>query len=295
MKTIKFVKPLLFLAVTLLIFYLIFKKIDYVSLKEVFLNAKWQYLTTGALIIVLTQVISAKKWQVVLKAMDYSLSFWDSFRIIMAASPVSAVIPAKAGDLIRAYYLKDKIPAAKVAGGVVAERFIDISILAFYSFLGALFFKNWLIFGISSSVIFLILLVFLIINRIRIPLGNWQERIESFLLVSKIFIREPKKLLPILFYGAILWLSPILTAKFFFLGLGVSVPLLYVAAAFPLAIFVSLLPITIAGMGTRDSAIIYLFSQFASTPVCLGVGLLYSLFAYWFLALLGLPFMKKML
>ncbi len=292
MKIIKF---LFFFALTASIFYLIFRKVNYLSLKEVFLNAKWQYLAIGGLIVVLTQVISAKKWQIILKAMDYSISFKDSFRIIMAASPVSAIIPAKAGDLIRAYYLKDKIPAAKVAGGVVAERFIDISILAFYSFLGALFFKNWLIFSISSSVILLILLVFLIISRIRVPLGNWQERIESFLYISKIFTNEPKKLLPILYYGAILWLSPILTAKFFFLGLGVSVPLFYVAAAFPLAIFVSLLPITIAGMGTRDSAIIYLFSQFASTPVCLAVGLLYSFFAFWFLALLGLPFMKKML
>lgn len=295
MKTIKLVKLLLFLAVTLLIFYLIFQKIDYVSLKEVFLNAKWPYLATGALIIVSTQIISAKKWQAVLRAMDYSLSFRDSFKIIMAASPVSAVIPAKAGDLVRAYYLKDKIPASRVAGGVVAERFIDIAILAFYSFLGALFLKNWVIGSISLSVIFSIPVFFLVVNKIKLPLGKWRERIESFLHVSNIFIREPKKLLPILFYGLILWLAPILTAKMFFLALGASVPLLYVAAAFPLAIFISLLPITIAGMGTRDSAIIYLFSQFASTPVCLGVGLLYSFFAFWFLALIGLPFMKKVL
>ncbi len=292
-ETTRIIKFLFFFALTLLIFYLIFKKVDYLSLKEVFLNARWQYLVAVVPVVLLTVVLSAKKWQAMLKAMDYNLSFEDSFKIIMAAFPVSTVTPAKAGDLIRAYYLKDKIPAAQVAGSVVTERFIDISILAFYSFAGALFFKNWMILGISLSIILLVPLLFLVINRIRLPLGKWQERVNGFLRVSKIFIREPQKLLPILFYGAILWLSVVGMAKILFLALGASIPLFYVAAAFPMAIFISFLPLTIAGMGTRDSAIIYFFSSWASPSASLGVGLLYSLFAYWFVALLGLPFMKK--
>lgn len=295
MKITKFIKPLFFFAVTLLIFYLIFRKVDYLSLKEALLNVKWSYLTLVFLITLLAQVISAKKWQAMLKAMDYSISFKDSFRIIMATVPISTITPAKAGDLIRAHYLRDKIPVAQVMGGVVTERLIDVSILAFYSFAGALFLKNWVIGGISLSIIFLVPSLFLVINRIRLPLGRWQERIEGFLRISQIFIREPKKIFPILFYGASLWLLIILAAKILFLALGASIPLLYVAAAFPIAIFIGLLPITIAGMGTRDSAIIYFFSPFASTSTSLGVGLLYSLFAYWFVALLGLPFMKKSL
>ena len=98
-----------------------------------------------------------------------------------------------------------------------------------------------------------------------------------------------------MFYALILWLLPIFAAKILFLALGANVPLFYIAAAFPLAIFIGLIPITIAGMGTRDSAIIYFFSFWVSSSICLGVGLLYTLFAYWFLALLGLPIMKKLL
>lgn len=290
---LKFIKPLVFFAVTLLIFYLIFQKVDYPSLKEVFSNVKWRYLVLTALIIFSTLIFLVKKWQAMLKAMDYHLSFKDSFKIIMAAIPISTVIPAKAGDLIRAYYLKDKIPAVQVMGGVVTEHFIDVAVLAFYSFLGAVFLKNWLISGISSFIIFLIPVFFLVISRIKFPPGKWQERIEGFLRISKIFIREPQKLLPVLFYALILWLHPVLIAKILFLALGVSVPLLYIAAVFPLAIFISLLPITVAGMGTRESAIIYFFSSWASPSVSLGVGLLYSLLAYWFPALVGLPFMKK--
>jgi len=285
----KIAKFIFFLVVTLLIFYLIFQKqkIDFFSLKEVFLSVNFLYLASACLIIFLSSLFSAKKWQAMMQAMDYRLSFKDSFKIIMAALPVSAVTPTKSGDLIKAYYLKDRIPSSQTIGAVATERFIDLFVLAFYSFLGAAILKNELILGLSLLIIAFIPIFFLLINKIKF--------LSNFLHISKIFICHPQKLLPVLFYALILWLMPIFSAKFLFLALGANISLFYIAAAFPVAIFVGLLPITVAGMGSRDSAIIYFFSTWTTSSVCLGVGLLYSLFAYWFLALLGLPFMKKML
>lgn len=294
-KITKITRFAIFFAVTLLVFYFIFQKVDYRSLGEVLLNANLFYLAIGFLLIFLALIFSAKKWQVLIKAMGYSLGWKESLGIVMAAYPISVVTPAKSGDLIRAYYLRDKIPKIQTAGAVVVERFVDVSILAFYSLIGGVIFKNGLVLAVSLSILFLIPLFFIVVNKVRLPLGRWREKIESFLYISKIFIHQPQKLLPVLFYASIVWLAPIFEAKILFLALGVDIPLFYIAAAFPLAIFVSLIPITIAGMGTRDSAIIYLFSSWASPSVCLGVGFLYALFAYWFLALLGLPIMKKLL
>ena len=294
-KITKITRFTIFFAVTLLVFYFIFQKVDYRSLGEVLLNANLFYLVIGFLLIFLALIFSAKKWQVLIKAMGYSLGWKESLGIVMAAYPISVVTPAKSGDLIRAYYLRDKIPKIQTAGAVVVERFVDVSILAFYSLIGGVIFKNGLVLAVSLSILFLIPLFFIVVNKVRLPLGRWREKIESFLYISKIFIHQPQKLLPVLFYASIVWLAPIFEAKILFLALGVDIPLFYIAAAFPLAIFVSLIPITIAGMGTRDSAIIYLFSSWASPSVCLGVGFLYALFAYWFLALLGLPIMKKLL
>ena len=87
----------------------------------------------------------------------------------------------------------------------------------------------------------------------------------------------------------------ILETKMLFLALGVNIPIIYIFAAFPLSIFIGLIPITLAGMGTRDSAIIYFFAHLANPSICLAMGLLYSFFGYFLLALFGLPFMKKML
>ena len=105
----------------------------------------------------------------------------------------------------------------------------------------------------------------------------------------------PKKILPILFYSIILWSIIMLEIKILFLALGTNLPIIYIFAAFPLSIFIGLIPITLAGMGTRDSAIIYFFAHLASPSICLVIGLLYSFFGYFLLALFGLPFMKKCL
>jgi len=73
------------------------------------------------------------------------------------------------------------------------------------------------------------------------------------------------------------------------------VPFSLVVTAFPPAIFVGLLPMTIAGMGLREGAMLLLFAPSAAPSQILAVGLLYSLLTYWFLALAGLPFMTSAL
>ena len=57
-KIIKIIKPLFFFAITALIFYLIFRKVDYASLKEVFLRARWWYLAPVASVIFLSLVFA---------------------------------------------------------------------------------------------------------------------------------------------------------------------------------------------------------------------------------------------
>ena len=74
-KITKIIKFLFFLVVTLLVFYLIFRKIDYLSLKEILLNANLLYLVIGLLIIFLAPIFSAKEWQSMMGVMNYSISF----------------------------------------------------------------------------------------------------------------------------------------------------------------------------------------------------------------------------
>ncbi len=98
----------------------------------------------------------------------------------------------------------------------------------------------------------------------------------------------------VFFYSLLIWFISIVQTMTFFYAVGTNVPLLFTVANIPIAIFIGLIPITLGGMGTRDAAIIFLFSEFATPEKLLGVGILFSIFRYWLLSLIGIPFMRKM-
>jgi hypothetical protein len=74
---------------------------------------------------------------------------------------------------------------------------------------------------------------------------------------------------------------------------GAAVPIQVVTASLLPAMFAGLLPLTLAGMGPRDSALIFLFEGYATGAQSLSVGLLYAFFFRWLLSLLGLPFLRQ--
>ena len=62
--------------------------------------------------------------------------------------------------------------------------------------------------------------------------------------------------------------------------IGYKLNVFLVLALIPIVTFIGLLPITLAGIGTRDAAIIYLFSPFVSYTVAFSVGLIFTLIRY---------------
>jgi uncharacterized membrane protein YbhN (UPF0104 family) len=79
----------------------------------------------------------------------------------------------------------------------------------------------------------------------------------------------------------------------FFYTLGIKISLLPIIANIPLAIIIGQIPITLGGAGTRDAAIILLFSDYARPEQLLGVGILFSFFRAWLLSLIGIVFMRR--
>jgi uncharacterized membrane protein YbhN (UPF0104 family) len=91
-----------------------------------------------------------------------------------------------------------------------------------------------------------------------------------------------------------IWFLHLAQIYMFFEALRASVPLPAFTAFLPLAIFVGLLPFSIAGIGTRDAALILLFSPYHPGGVLAGVGFCLSL-RYVLPALAGLPFLHRYL
>ena len=219
--------------------------------------------------------------------------------MILDALPLTSITPAKAGDVIKAYYLKEKVPSDKTIGAVVAERTFDILSLVLLSLIGMLFRQRYELASIAFIILVCIIAIFILARltssfHLSIIKDSWNEKIQNLILPLRLLTRHKTAFCLVFFYSLLIWFISIVQTLTFFYALGLDIPLLFTVANIPIAIFIGLIPVTLGGMGTRDAAIIFLFSEFASPEKLLGVGILFSIFRYWLLSLIGIPFMRKM-
>jgi len=282
--------------ITLGIFSILFMKIDFYSVVEVLSHANVIYLGLIFLLTLLIPVISAKRWKTILGSMKYDISYKECFYMIMGTLPLTSITPSKSGDIIKAYYLKNRVPMTKTIGSVLTERVLDVFVLILFSLIGLAFYQK-------SEMIIAIIVLFCIIGfffistkEIKLPVKkSWNDKLQNILYSTKTVVKNKKIFMSILIYSFTLWFLAVIQTIIIFYALGVNIPLSFTMANIPIAIFIGQIPLTLGGMGTRDAAIIYLFSNFATSSELLGVGILFSAFRYWLLSIIGIPFMRKQL
>lgn len=290
-------KTALIITITLAIFYIIFSKIDFFSVIDVLSNANLWYLTIAFLVTLLIPLMQAKRWKIILKAMGYDIRYLECFCLVMGTHPLASVTPSKAGDLVKAYYIKDKIPISKTVGSVLTEKALDVFILLLLCLIGLAFYPRPLMLTIVVIIIIGIIVFFaLSYSEVKLPIKkSWKDKLHNMLLSTRALTKDKKKFLVVAIDTFALWFIAIIQTMIFFFALGIDVPLLVTMANIPIAIFIGMVPVTLGGMGTRDSAIILLFFNYGDSSELLSVGILFSLFRYWLLSLMGLPFMQKLL
>ena len=290
-------RGLMLVVLTLLVFYLLFRRIDLshvIALLRTIPASTWSVAT---LLTLSFPVMSAVRWHLILGTMGFDVSIARCLLIIVGLWPLSSVSPSKAGDLLKAVSLRREIGPMVVAGSVLTERALDLLVLAVFALVGGLFFRDLRMIAAAVAVI-LVVIAAVIVARLDIkpPVGqNLQSKLRELLHSIRVLGTQPITLVAILALTVANWLASIVQTKLLFDGVGASVPFGFTAAALPVAIFVGLLPITFGGMGTRDSAMVVLFAGFAAASQALAVGLLYSFFGYWLLAIVGIPLVKKAL
>ena len=290
-------RGLLLVALTLLVFYLLFRRIDLsqvIALLHVIPISTWLIAT---LLTLSFPVMSAVRWHFILGTMGFDVSIARCLLIIVGLWPLSSISPSKAGDLLKAISLRRDIGPMVVAGSVLTERALDLLMLALFALIGGLFFRDLRIIAVATVAILGVSAATMVARLdIELPFGQRiQTKLRELLHSIRVLGTQPGTLVAILVLTAANWFASIVQTKLLFHGIGANVPFVFTAAALPVGIFVGLLPITFGGMGTRDSAMVVLFAGFATAPQALAVGLLYSFFGYWLLAIVGIPLVKKAL
>lgn len=117
--------------------------------------------------------------------------------------------------------------------------------------------------------------------------GSWAE-MHAYFWGSK------KRLATVALTSVFIWFLHLLQIWMFILALQTWAPFLANLALSPLAILAGLLPLTFAGVGTRDAALVVFYAPFFSAPTAAALGLLCTA-RYLLPALGGLPFASEYL
>ena len=305
-------KRLISLAVSLLILAIIYSKIDFSGLIKVFQNCNgWWMIISLGMVVPLTLITSWRLQQ--LMPSGARLGFGEANRLILAASVLNMVLPSKMGDIAKAYFMKQRghLDGSLSLSLVVFEKACDMLSLLLWCAFGLILYpsKNWLFWTMTVSVaVGLIVGVLLLSSRkfakvfflvgkaitpkkIKLKIQKLQISWEEMLAY---FWHDKNQLLKITFTSIFIWFLHLLQIWFFILALKAWTPLLANLALAPLAILAGLLPLTFAGVGTRDAALIAFYQPYFNAPTAAALGLLCTS-RYLLPAIGGMPFLGQYL
>jgi len=224
------------------------------------------------------------RWSILVRQSGFALGLRDSIEIIFLSWLVNCLVPAKLGDVYRAYLLKINSPVSlsRTFGTVFIERILDLFAIVtlglaagFISFRKGLPGDVQIVFAIGVGVVLLLaggLLTMRNFGRrilLRLPVPHrvveLYDRFEEGVFAS-MGLRALPRLIVI---TVLIWATEALRLYFVVLALGLPDVHLGISGAFFVALSASLLtavPLTPAGIGFVESGVVGLLTIVYGVP-----------------------------
>ncbi len=296
-------RSLLSWLVIIAIFLVIFSQIKMVDVLAVLKQTEAKWVCIAILFSLSAHLFfSSLRYQNTLAMMGYKLSFYEAVIIRMGCNAIKGVLPFKMGELTILAYMKRKHDLSYSLGifSLLFGFCLSLMALVLYCSFGGIFYFQRLsvimIFALISG-----LLVFFIsfwgLQKIPGLLTAFLARFQK-LPAESMGVQEPMKaqgIKRIFFHSLVIEGSKLLIIFTVLKSFHVEIPfaaLLFLGSA---AIIAAYLPITHWSLGIRESAVLFLFSGYATPEKLLAGGLLITLIDGLLPAILGLFFIKPFL
>jgi uncharacterized protein (TIRG00374 family) len=281
----------------------IYSRIDLNGLAHRLIHVHPVYFGLALLCFVPQILLTTVRWRVMMAEIR-PMTMGESLRMVMAGKALNALVPSKLGEMSKAYFLRQggRVDGPRAVSAVILEKGMDLAGLCLVLLLGVLaapehgepvLLGGAISGGVLAAVGFILLFPIGPMGESLTARGNPWARIGRLITgwagVLALWKSRTGRLPAIVGMSILLWGFHVLQIYLFFPSLNHGVPWPAALAYVPLGILAGLLPITVGGMGTRDTALILLFAPYADATVMAGVGLLCSM-RYWADTLLGVPF-----
>lgn len=272
---------------------------------DTFRQARWNWFWLPMVWMTINVLIAGVRWHLIVSTMGYNVSYGRILYAMLATWPLALITPSRASDILRAWAIRDKVPLAQGAGTVISEKIIDLQSLGIYTLLGSLFSGLWLWGATALAALFsLWFLVYLLLTRLDWILSwKWlQKRSEMLRRFFQVFTElknQPRRFFLICGFSLLGWAGAIGITTSLLWIFRANIPTSQVVTLWPIALFLAYIPITLAGMGTRDAvfiSLVWISSQTMPNQSNLLAGTFtYALVTTVYPSILGLPLMFRFL
>ena len=253
-------------------------RIDWGQVASAFAQLDVTYWLLALGLYVLTQGVSALRWQMLAATLGLGGRLWDYFSYYFVGMFFNLVLPTSVGgDVVRAWYLGRPDPTSQDMDGqavgrrtaaflsVLADRVNGFAVLIAVACVAALCCPTALPAWISATVagigaaglLGLASLPFL--PRLRRMLSG-RPRLARLLDGADLCLRDRHSMVSVTLLSLVVQLANVVLAWLVGEGLGLPIPPLYYGVLIPLVSILTLLPISLNGMGLREAGTVLLLA-----------------------------------
>lgn len=258
------------ICLTGIIIYFLVKNIDYTQVLIALKRIPFHFFGFSIVLTILGILATAKRWQKIICSLSNPIPLWDACYHTAIGAFLSQCLPSSVGgDVYKGIILKQryKISTALSVSTTLIDRLYGISSFILFAFLGC--FVEWKSL-ITSSIGELMILILVLAGGALIILYGLKfakQKVPLFLMpivsfsesISLIFFHKTDALI-IFMTSLVASFCLIMGAFLLSVGIGLELTLFQIFISIPLVIIISAIPISFAGWGLREGAMVVILS-----------------------------------
>lgn len=262
-------------AISLVILYFLFREtsFDEKTFLQTISNLNLKYFILSLPFVLILLALKSYRWKLIIDNLEETYPYKKALQAYFASFSLGIVTPGRLGELLKVYNLRQDIASVQPTKAfltVVADRLFDMVFLIWFGFAAALFYSNiftdlYILLPLSFTVI--VVLVFLSRVLLQFLKMQWLQKNTILLfLIQCLDVLLSKRSWPFWLISALAYAFFFFGIKVLFLAVGVSMGFFESGFIISLIGLVLLLPISVAGFGTREAGLVYLLSFYGLSP-----------------------------
>mgnify|MGYP001575123770 CR=1 FL=1 len=291
---------------SILILFLLFRKVGFYDVISNIMSVSVLFIILILIMFIISLILGAININLLLSPMSKKTSFYKILYYSILSWSVGLFIPGKVGELLLIPLLKKEgITIGQGSAIFIIDKLITLMTLSIFSLIGIFIFFDVFTFFKLAAIILLIVVIFIFFIFLKIGreivkkyfLRKFSENFNGFFRLISLYFKKEKLILSLNTILTFLkWFITSLITYFLFIAYYQHVPLVYIFLINSILVMISLIPISLSGLGVRESAAVFLYSKLNIEPsITLSVFVIQIIMMYFtatVIALIGLKEVK---